>query len=77
MLMVHYTSEKVLLKKLGKRIKLLRIEHKLSQQELASVCNFEKANMSRIEAGNTNPTFLTLHKIAKALSVSVSELTDI
>jgi putative transcriptional regulator len=70
-------TEKAILKKLGKRIKALREERNISQQELASACNFEKANMSRLESGNTNPTFLTLNKIAKALSVSVSEITDI
>lgn len=64
-------------KKLGARIKELRELKGISQQQLASDCNFEKSNMSRIEAGNTNPTYETLLKIGKALSVSVSELTNI
>lgn len=49
----------------------------MSQQELASICDFEKSNMSRIEAGNTNPTFITLCKIAKAFNIPLKELLDI
>lgn len=64
-------------KLLGNRIKSIREDKNISQQELAAACNFEKSNMSRIEAGNTNPTFYTLVKISKALDISLSELMDI
>ena len=64
-------------KKLGKRIKSLRELKGISQQELASFCDFEKSNMSRIEAGRTNPTVITLLKISKALSIKLTELIDI
>lgn len=60
-----------LLKQLGKKIKALREEQNLSQQELASLCDFEKSNMSRIEAGNTNPTVFTLYKISSALKIPI------
>jgi transcriptional regulator with XRE-family HTH domain len=61
---------------LGTRIKKLRIEQNLSQQELAGICDFEKTNMSRIENGGTNPTILTLLKISAALKINLSELLD-
>ena len=61
---------------LGLRIKLVRIEKNMSQQELAGMCNFEKANMSRIENGGTNPTILTLLKISDALDINLSDLFD-
>ena len=61
---------------LGVRIKALRVEQNLSQQELAGLCDFEKANMSRIENGGTNPTILTLLKISTALKINISELLD-
>jgi transcriptional regulator with XRE-family HTH domain len=61
---------------LGIRIKKLRIEQNLSQQELAGICDFEKANMSRIENGGTNPTVLTLLKISDALKIGLAELLD-
>ena len=64
-------------KKLGKRIKTMREDKGISQQELASLCDFEKSNMSRIEAGRTNPTIGTLLKISNALNISITVLVDI
>jgi transcriptional regulator with XRE-family HTH domain len=64
-------------KKLGARIKKLREIKGLSQQELASICDFEKSNMSRIEAGRTNPTISTLLRISHALSVDLAEIVRI
>lgn len=67
----HFMDKQQLLKQLGKKIKALREEQNLSQQELASLCDFEKSNMSRIEAGNTNPTVFTLYKISSALKIPI------
>jgi transcriptional regulator with XRE-family HTH domain len=58
----------------GKQIQKLRESRGLSQQDLAAKCNFEKINMSRLEAGRVNPTLSTLEKVAKALDVSIAEL---
>lgn len=66
-----------LLVQIGNRIKSLREQKNISQQDLAALCNFEKANMRRIEAGRTNPTVYTLLKISHALNISLSELVDI
>ncbi len=63
-------------KKIGLKIKLLRIERKISQQDLAAACNFEKSNLARIEAGRTNPTVATLLKICQILEVPISQLFD-
>jgi transcriptional regulator with XRE-family HTH domain len=63
--------------KLGKRIKALREMKGISQQELASMCDFEKSNMSRLEAGRTNPTVVTLLKICDALSIDLQDLVNI
>lgn len=57
----------------GKRIREIRIEKKLSQQDLAAKCNFEKSNMSRLEAGRSNATLSTLEIVAKSLGVNVIE----
>ena len=64
------------LKKLGKRIKTLRKERGIKQVDLAYSCDIEKQSMSRIEAGNTNPSILLLRKIAEIIEVPVSELLD-
>lgn len=58
----------------GKQIQKLRESKGISQQDLAAKCNFEKSNMSRLEAGRVNPTLSTLEKVANALDVTIAEL---
>ncbi len=58
----------------GKQIQKLRELKGISQQDLAAKCNFEKSNMSRLEAGRVNPTLSTLEKIANALQVTLAEI---
>lgn len=61
---------------IGNRIKLLRESKGISQQVLAAMCNFEKGNMSRIEAGRANPTLTTLYKISQSLGIKVTDIVD-
>lgn len=60
--------------KVGKRIQQIRIEKEMSQQDLAAKCNFEKSNMSRLEAGRANATLMTIQIVANALNVPAIEL---
>lgn len=62
------------LKELGTKIKEFRLRKGMSQTQLAFLCEFEKASMSRIESGFTNITVLNLKKISDALEVKVMEL---
>lgn len=66
--------KKSLQENVGKRIQEIRIEKNISQQDLAAKCNFEKSNMSRLEAGRANATLTTLEKICDALQVNYIEL---
>ena len=59
---------------IGKQIQKLRELKGISQQDLAAKCNFEKSNMSRLEAGKVNPTLSTLEKVANALDITLAEL---
>ncbi len=59
---------------IGKRVKELRESKNIAQQDLAAACNFEKSNMARLEAGNTNATIYTLKIIAKNLKVELVDL---
>jgi len=61
---------------LGSRIREIRKQKKMTQEQLANVCEFEKANLSRIESGLTNPTILTLLKMSRALEVRLSDFFD-
>lgn len=60
--------------KVGLQIQRIRELKGLSQQDLAAKCNFEKSNMSRLEAGKVNPTLSTLEKVATALEINIIEL---
>ena len=63
-----------ILKELGRNIKNIREEKGMTQQELASLCDFETSNMSRIEAGRSNFTVGTLNKIATSLGIKIKDL---
>lgn len=55
-------------KKLGKKIKLLRIELDLNQTDLAERIDAKQKSISRYENGLSVPSVETLVKIAKALN---------
>lgn len=61
-------------KALGLRIKQLRAEQAITQEELADRCDLFRTYMSRIESGLANPTLTALHTLAQGLGV---ELTDL
>ena len=61
-------------KRLGENLKELRVTKNLSQSELADMVSVDKSYISNIENGKTNPTTLTLEKIATALKIEISEL---
>ena len=54
-------------KRLGKKIKLARIEHDLTQVGLAEKIGALQKSISRYETGTSLPSLETLEKISKAL----------
>ena len=67
-------TEPEFLHRVGSRIKELRAARNISQKDLAIQCDIQKASMSRIEAGKTNITMRTLHKIITALEADVKDV---
>jgi len=67
-------KETQILLSLGKRIKSIRLEKGLRQNEVAYRCLFDKSSYNNIEAGKRNITLLTLYKIASALEEPVENL---
>lgn len=65
------------LKKLGENIVRLREKKGLRQIDLAIELNIDDSSLRRIESGRTNPTIITLKKIADVLKVNLSELVDV
>ena len=70
-------KKEIVLIRIGMNIREIREEKNISQQDLAAACNFEKSNMSRIEAGRTNITIGTLLKICEALGVKLHEIIEV
>lgn len=70
-------QDKDVLLKLGLKIKELRTQKGYTQLQLSTDIGIEKTNLSRIERGLTNPTFISLLNIAIALNIPVKELVDI
>lgn len=64
----------ILARKFGKRIKDLRLEQEISQEELAFRANISPSYMSAIERGITDTTISTAKRLAKALQVSIADL---
>jgi transcriptional regulator with XRE-family HTH domain len=64
------------LKLLAQRLKQLRSEKKITQEELAYRSELTLSQIARIETVKINPTVSTMFRIAKALDVSLSELFD-
>jgi DNA-binding XRE family transcriptional regulator len=60
--------------KLGQKIKKIRTEAGITQEELAAKTGVDRSYMGFIERGEKNPTLETIRKIAWALRVSVKEL---
>lgn len=63
-----------LLYRFGKRLRQLRRQKDLTQEQLAEVTGLSVDSISNIERGINAPSFQTLERLAKALSVSVAEL---
>ncbi len=63
--------------KLGIRIKQLRKEKGISQEELAFKAGLHRTYMSDVERGTRNVSIRNIEKIAKALSVTPSKLLEV
>lgn len=60
--------------RLGKRIKKIRKEKRLSQEDVAHKANIHYTTLSRIERGISSPPTATVERIAHALGVKISRL---
>ena len=63
-------------KKLGKKIKIARIELDLTQTQLAHKINSKQKSISRYETGTSVPSIPTLVKIARVLKKPTGYFLD-
>lgn len=64
------------LQKFGKRLKALRLDHNLTQLELAEILDMSPNFIGMIERGERNTTVENVFKIARALNINPSNLFE-
>jgi len=69
-------KEKALLKKVGDKIRALRVNSGLSQEELAEKVGIHRTYIGSVERGERNVSIINLFYIARSLSSSLSELFE-
>jgi len=67
-------SKTDILVKFGNRVKELRKELGISQEELASRADLHRTYIGMIERAEKNVTLINIEKIANALNVAISKL---
>ena len=60
----------------GERVKKVRLERGLSQEDLAEQAELHRNYVSQIECGRRNLSLLNILKIARALKVPASKLIE-
>lgn len=70
----HKMSKIKLQKAIGKRIRQIRQDKKITQEDLATSIGKLRPVLQRIEAGAVNPSVYTLREIAEGLKIKLEEL---
>lgn len=58
----------------GQLVRKYRKERKMSQEQLALLCNMDRSYLGRIERGEVNPTLEKIYEVAKKLEISARDL---
>lgn len=64
-------------KRLSEKLREVRKSKKLTQQELAEKAGLHLTYVGHLELGKYHPTVFVMWKIAKALDISMNELTNL
>ena len=62
------------IERMARRLKALRVERDLTQQQLAGRAGISSGYYARLERGEQDPTLTVIEKLAKALKVEVGRL---
>jgi transcriptional regulator with XRE-family HTH domain len=62
--------------KLGKNLARIRKEQGVTQEKLQAISGIDRGYISGVERGVRNPSIRNIERMAKALKVKVSDLTD-
>ena len=64
------------IKSFGLNLKKIRLERKMSQEDLAYSSDIPISQIGRIERGEINTTISTLYAISKSLEIEIKYLFD-
>lgn len=64
----------MILQQLGERVRELREQAGVSQEQLANEIGIDRTYISGIERGRRNPSIQSIYRIAKGLNISLEEL---
>ncbi|MBO9200226.1 MULTISPECIES: helix-turn-helix domain-containing protein [Niastella] len=67
------SQEDKILKEFGKKLEKLRKAKKLSYRNFAYAADLSVSYIQKLEAGDSNPSYTTLLKLAEALNVELNE----
>jgi transcriptional regulator with XRE-family HTH domain len=65
-----------ILAKFGRRLRTLRTLHGLSQEAFADLCGLDRTYVGGVERGERNVALRNIAAFARALNISISELTE-
>lgn len=66
-----------ILVRFAKRLKEIRTEMNLCQEDFADLCNVDRTYIGRLENSKRNPSLVILNRIANGLNMELSELLKI
>lgn len=65
-----------ILKNLGKKLKEVRLQNNLTQEELAEKIGIHPTYVGKLEAGKNNPSVMMIYKFSIALKINIMDLFD-
>lgn len=75
-LQLCYSQSMDIKSKIGNKIRKLRHQRDLSQEQFANLCGLDRTYIAGIEQGKRNVSIVNLDKIARAFEISLSELFE-
>lgn len=72
-----HEQEQLFRQQLGERLRKLRLERGLNQDELAHRAHLHRSHVGLLENARRDPQLTTLYRLARALEVTPAELLDL
>lgn len=73
----HAEQERLFRRRFGQRLRALRLERGLNQDEFAHLAKLHRSHIGLLENGQRDPQLTTLYRLAAALGITPAQLLDI